>query len=105
MSSRPPGSGPNTTSGFGGTQAPTMFAGGPPIEKKEIFNGRSAHSTELTMHVLGGLLAAVGFVLVIVLFFFSAGLLSFLGLILSMAGGVLILLGFVRVISVQYRVD
>ena len=53
MSRNPPG-------GPGQTQAPTIFMQGPPIERKELFHGRSSHVTELGLHLMGGLLGFVG---------------------------------------------
>lgn len=105
MSGNHPGGNDPANRALGATQVPTMFVQGPPIEKKELFRGRPAHLTEMTLHALGGALAAFGFVLMVVLFFASLGLLSLLGLLFSVIGGVLITWGFLRVIAVSYRVD
>lgn len=104
MGANPPSGGGNTT-GFGSTQAPTIVLGGPPIERKELFRGRAGHSTELKLHALGTLLGGAGFVLAVWLFFTGMGLLTLLGLAVSMIGGALVAWGFLKVISVSYRVD
>lgn len=77
----------------------------PPLDRKELFRGRAAHSTELLMHGLGGLLGIGGLVLAVVLLVFTSGILSLLGLLLSCVGGGFVLAAWLRVISVSYRVD
>ena len=105
MGANPPSGGGGSNTGFSATQAPTIVIGGPPIERKELFRGRSSHSTELKLHVLGSLLCIAGFVLAVFLFFASFGLLSIIGLVLILIGSLLVGLAFLRIASVSYRVD
>ena len=97
MSTNPPGGPP--------TQVPTVFLQGPPIERKELFHGRSSHVTELRLHVVGAVLGFVGLILAVWLFFASFGLLSIVGLLVSCIGGGLVSWAWLRVMSVDYRVD
>ena len=109
MGANPPsgsGGGGSNTTGFGGTQAPTVFLGGPPIERKELFRGRAGHSTELQLHAFGIFLGVAGLVLAIWLYVSTErAWLPLLGLFVSCIGGGLVSWGFIKVASVSYRVD
>ena len=87
------------------TQVPTMFLQGPPIERKELFHGRSSHVTELPLHVMGVIFGFVGLILAVWLFFASFGLLSIVGLLVSCIGGALVSWAWIKVVSTDYRVD
>lgn len=99
MSTNPPGGGGSPT------QVPTMFLQGSPIERKELFHGRSSHVTELTLHVIGALFGFAGLILAVWLFFASFGLLSLVGLLVSCIGGGLVSWAWIKVMSTDYRVD
>lgn len=86
------------------TQAPTIFVQAP-IERKELFQGRAGHSTELKLHALGIALGIAGLALAVFLFFATAGLFSLVGLFVSTIGGGIVSWAFIKVASVSYRVD
>lgn len=95
MSTNPPG---------GPGQFPTVFLQAP-IERKELFHGRSSHITELPLHVTGAVIGFAGLILAAWLFFTSFGVLSLLGLGVSCIGGALVSWAWIRVMSTDYRVD
>lgn len=87
-------------------QPPTAFLASQGVEKREIFRGRSAHTSELTLYALGGAIGIAGMITAVVLLATGFGALFAIGgVILSSIGGAMILAGYVRVMSVSYRID
>lgn len=89
----------------GSAQFPFTTVSGPPVERRELFRGRSSHLTEVSSYTLGGALGIAGIGAAVAGLVASIGVLSPAGLLLALAGGAVALRAWVRVVSVRYRVD
>lgn len=78
----------------------------PAIEKREIFRGRSSQTSELKLYGLGGALFSGGLIAAVVLLVTAfPWFVALLAVILAGIGAVMIAIGYLKVISVAYRVD
>ena len=78
---------------------------GAPVERRELFRGRPMHWNEAGRHAFGAVLAAGGAILAITGVVIGVMPLVPVGIVFSCAGGAIIFSGWLKVVTVAYRVD